>query len=391
MSERSAAAKRDLLARLLRERAARPQAAPKPRSPGADLADTGGPALVPLAREGDLGASFGQERIWFLEQLQPESLLYNLLARIGFSGALDVEALRRSVETIVARHEVLRTTFPSVDGRPVQRISSPPTWVLPVRDLRSLPASAREAEAERLARSEVTTPFDLVTGPLLRTVLLRLDDAEHVLVLTIHHIVSDAWSVNLFFHELATCYAAFVAGTPPALPALPVQYADFAHWQRELAHGRGARDPAWLLDGAVVRDAAGARPPGGSAAALGSEVPRSHPCRRGSLDRADRVARSQPWRGRHAVHDAAGGLQGVAAALHGPGGSHRRHPGRRAQSTRGRAPHGVLRQYARPAHRSVGGPNVPGGAAADTERRGRRPGPRGLPVRAIGGGAAAGA
>jgi len=230
VSELSAAAKRDLLARLLRERAARPtEPASEARAPGRDGR---GPALGPIARDGDLAPSFGQERVWFLEQLQPESLAYNLLARIGFSGTLDVEALRRSVETLVARHEVLRTTFPAVDGRPVQRIAAPPTWVLPLRDLRALPDPAREAEAERLTRTEVTTPFDLATGPLLRTVLLRLADDEHVLVLTIHHIVSDGWSLNLLFRELAAAYEAIVAGTAPVLPTLPVQYADFAQWQR---------------------------------------------------------------------------------------------------------------------------------------------------------------
>ena len=223
MSELSAAAKRDLLARLLRERAERPP--------------QGAPALAPIARDGDMALSFGQERVWFLEQLQPESLFYNLLVRVGFSGRLDVEALRRSMEAMVARHEVLRTTFPTVDGRPVGRISSPAAWVLPLHDLRELAAPARETEAERLTRSEVTTPFDLTTGPLLRSLLLRLTDEEHVLVLTIHHIVSDGWSLNLLFRELAAFYAAFVAGTPPALPALPVQYADFAHWQRRWLTG----------------------------------------------------------------------------------------------------------------------------------------------------------
>ena len=232
MSELSAAAKRDRLAQLLRERAARTGAS-RPGSPsGLAAARTSGPPLIPIARDGDLAASFGQERIWFLEQLQPESLAYNLLARIGFSGPLDIEALRRGVEAIVARHEVLRTTFPSVDGRPVQRIASAPTWVLPLRDLRSLLGPARETEAECLTRAEVTAPFDLAAGPLLRTVLLRLADDEHVLVLTLHHIVSDAWSVNIFFQELAAFYTASVAGEPLALSALPVQYADFAHWQR---------------------------------------------------------------------------------------------------------------------------------------------------------------
>lgn len=190
-----------------------------------------------LPRDGDLPLSFGQERVWFLEQLQPESLAYNSLRRIGLSGVLDSELLRKSVEAIVARHEVLRATFPSVDGAPVERIGPSIRWPMPLIDLRTLQEVAREDEASRLTRAAAKTPFDLATGPLVRTLLVRMTDERHILVLTIHHIISDEWSTDLFLRELAAFYDGFLTKAPPALAELPVQYADFAQWQREWLTG----------------------------------------------------------------------------------------------------------------------------------------------------------
>src|SRR5262249_21687879 len=140
---------------------------------------TAGPPLRQIPRGGDLPLSFGQERIWFLEELQPESLFYNILLRIGLKGDLNAEALRQSIETVVARHEVLRATFPTVDDAPVQRIAPPTPWLMPIVDLRHLAAGARDQEARRLTDLAVKTRFNLTTGPLLKTLLLRLADDEY--------------------------------------------------------------------------------------------------------------------------------------------------------------------------------------------------------------------
>jgi amino acid adenylation domain-containing protein len=236
VSELSADAKRELLERLLRERVARRQA---------DRAETtanGGPrttaaALRPIPRDGELPLSFGQERIWFLEELHPGSPVYHLLVCLRLTGRLDLDALGRSLETVASRHEALRTVFPTVDGRPVQRITTPAPWPLPVRDLRALPAGAREAEGRRLTAAEARVVFDLARGPLMKTTLYRLADDEHVLSLTVHHIVFDGWSLRPLLEELVACYGALVAGQAPVLPELTVQYADFAAWQRRWLTG----------------------------------------------------------------------------------------------------------------------------------------------------------
>jgi amino acid adenylation domain-containing protein len=238
VTDLSAEAKRELLARLLRERAEQRQqgaTGPGHTRPGAEA---GAPDLRPLVRDGsDLPLSFGQERVWFIEQLHPGSPVYNLLMRVGLSGRLDIAALRRAIEALVTRHESLRTTFPTVDGRPVQRVGVPGPWTLPVEDLRALPPDARDAEERRRSAAEGRAPFDLATGPLLRTTLFRLTDTEHILSIAVHHIVSDGWSLNLMLRELAALYTASVSGAPPAVPALPVQYADFASWQRQWLTG----------------------------------------------------------------------------------------------------------------------------------------------------------
>jgi amino acid adenylation domain-containing protein len=191
-----------------------------------------------LPSDGALPLSFGQERVWFLDQLQPESVFYNHLDIIAFYGVLDVETLRRSLELIINRHEILRATFPVVDGIPAQRITPPAPLSLPVTDVRRNGGGATPLESARLvAAADAKTRFDLVTGPLFRTKLLRLADDEHLLVFTVHHIAWDGWSLGLFIQELTTAYAALVRGVPPTLPDLPVQYADFAHWQRQLLTG----------------------------------------------------------------------------------------------------------------------------------------------------------
>nr|MDQ3959312.1 condensation domain-containing protein [Pseudomonadota bacterium] len=176
--------------------------------------------------------SFAQQRLWFLDQLEPNNTFYNIPAAVRLSGMLDIPALERSINEVLLRHEVLRTVFSEVNGQPVQVIT--PHQALPLRviDLSSLPEAGRETEVQHLIAEEVQRPFHLAQGPLLRLMLLRLEEQEHVLLITVHHIVSDDWSMGILFRELATLYQAFVAGSPSPLPDLPIQYADFAEWQR---------------------------------------------------------------------------------------------------------------------------------------------------------------
>lgn len=185
----------------------------------------------------DFPLSFAQERLWFLDQLEPGSPLYNCPAAVRLKGRLDVSSLARSLQEILARHEVLRTSFPIVDGHPVQRVRPPSPFPLPLLDLTPLPPLAREAEAARLARDDAQRPFDLAHGPLLRASLLRLDHDDHVALLTLHHVVSDAWSTSVLVRELAALYPAFLHHRPSPLPDLPFQYADFAAWQRRALAG----------------------------------------------------------------------------------------------------------------------------------------------------------
>jgi amino acid adenylation domain-containing protein/non-ribosomal peptide synthase protein (TIGR01720 family) len=177
--------------------------------------------------------SLGQRRLWFQEQWEPGSALYNIPLALRLTGRLDVAALERSLEEIVRRHEALRTTFESVDGEPMQVIAPPPASPLQIVDLETLPGDERAARAGRLAREYSARPFDLIRGPLLRAVLLRLDAQDHILSLTLHHIVSDAWSQGLLVRELAALYPAFSKERPSPLSDPPLQYADFAVWQRE--------------------------------------------------------------------------------------------------------------------------------------------------------------
>ncbi|WP_163787320.1 non-ribosomal peptide synthetase, partial [Myxococcus vastator] len=202
------------------------------------------PALERVEREGALPVSFAQQRLWLLEQLHPGRAVYNVPLALRLRGSLHVEALRRTFAEIVSRHEALRTTFLLRDGQPLQQIHPAPAgWELPVEDLSALEATERETTARRRLDEEARRPFELATGPLLRTGLLRLGLDEHVLVLTMHHIVSDGWSLGVLVREAAALYSAFVQARPSPLPPLPVQYAEFAVWHRQQmeAEGLGAR------------------------------------------------------------------------------------------------------------------------------------------------------
>ncbi|MCP4662756.1 MAG: non-ribosomal peptide synthetase, partial [bacterium] len=197
------------------------------------------PAIVPVSRDGvdGLPLSFAQQRLWFLEQLETGNTAYNIPGAVRLSGAVDAGVLERVLTEVVRRHEALRTTFAARDGRPVQVIAKAFERPLPVVDLRRPATNGREAEAWRLIRREELSPFDLTAGPLIRFALLRLADERHVALVTMHHIVSDAWSLGVFIRELAVLYEAFSQGMPSPLPELGVQYADFAHWQREVLAG----------------------------------------------------------------------------------------------------------------------------------------------------------
>ncbi|HEX4966814.1 MAG TPA: amino acid adenylation domain-containing protein [Thermoanaerobaculia bacterium] len=181
--------------------------------------------------------SFSQLREWLLEQLDPGTPAYNMSGGARALGPLDLDALRRSVGEIVRRHESLRTSFHATQGEPVQAVSPEATVEVPLLDLSALPPERREAEASRLIAAERRLPFDLGEMPLLRFFVLRLGPEDHLAPFTMHHIVSDGWSIGLFFAELAALYEAFSTGAPSPLAELPIQYPDFAVWQRERLQG----------------------------------------------------------------------------------------------------------------------------------------------------------
>ena len=190
-----------------------------------------------VSRDCELPLSFAQQRLWFLSQLHPNSVAYNMPAALRLTGRLDVASLELSLSEITRRHEVLRTTFATVNGRPVQLIGENLPFTLPVVDLSELPEADRETEMLRLAADEAQRPFDLACEPLLRITLLRLRSESHIALLTMHHIVSDGWSPGILIRELTALYEAFSRGKPSPLPELAIQYADFAYHQREWLRG----------------------------------------------------------------------------------------------------------------------------------------------------------
>jgi len=186
---------------------------------------------------GPLPLSFAQQRLWILDQLEPNSPLYNMPVAVRLEGPLNPDALRHALNQIVLRHESLRTTFPAEQGQPRQAIFPTLDIHLPVTDLSRLPIAEREAEALKIAGAEGRSVFDLARGPLLRARLIRLHEDTYVLALSMHHIVSDGWSIGVFMRELKTFYTAFINGKESPLPELPVQYGDYAEWQRNWLQG----------------------------------------------------------------------------------------------------------------------------------------------------------
>jgi hypothetical protein len=212
------AAKRELLARMLKQKGiGTAQAELIPRRSGPEE-----PCVL----------SFAQERVWFFEQLEPGTAVYNVPAAVRLKGELDTPALERSLNEIVRRHESLRTIFLNVEGTPMQAVAPAQPLTLTSIDLRHLPAGERDARARQLTAAELRKPFDLTSGQLLRVCLVQLDDDEHVALLAMHHITSDGWSTNVLVTELSKLYAAYSTGRPSPLSELPIQYADFAVWQR---------------------------------------------------------------------------------------------------------------------------------------------------------------
>lgn len=207
--------KRKLLAHLLQQQASEPKRAP---------------------------LSFAQERLWFLTQLEPENSSYNLPFALRLSGELDVAALERSIDAIIARHETLRTKFVAVDGEPFQFVSSTATATLEVFDLTPFAEAEAERELKRLMTAVAERCFDLASDYPIRASLLKLSGDDHVLLVTMHHIISDAWSVSIFTHELSSFYKAFTTNGAAELPELPIQYSDFANWQRNWLQGDALRE-----------------------------------------------------------------------------------------------------------------------------------------------------
>ncbi|HYH46354.1 MAG TPA: amino acid adenylation domain-containing protein, partial [Thermoanaerobaculia bacterium] len=190
------------------------------------------PAMRPVPRDRPLPLSFAQERLWFLDQFEPGRAAYNIPTALRFGGPLDLPRLAASFTEVVRRHEALRTTFAVAEGRAVQVVAPTLDLPLPLIDLGPLPDAARERESGRLAAQESWRAFDLAAGPLVRGSVLRLADDDHAVLFAMHHIVSDGWSMGILVREVATIYAALHQGRPAPLPPLPVQYPDFAAWQR---------------------------------------------------------------------------------------------------------------------------------------------------------------
>ena len=178
-------------------------------------------------------ASFAQQWLWSLDQSEPNTPTYNLTSAVRICIPLDLKTLEQSLYALVQRHAVLRTTFSVKDEQLLQVISPTLNVPLLVEDVQSLPASQREARVQQVLTEEAQRPFDLARGPLLRTTLLQLDGQESLLLLSSHHLVFDDWSVRVFFHEWVTLYEAFRNDRPSSLPDMPLQYTDFARWQRE--------------------------------------------------------------------------------------------------------------------------------------------------------------
>ncbi|MFL9458751.1 condensation domain-containing protein [Tolypothrix bouteillei VB521301_2] len=190
-----------------------------------------------VSREQPLPLSFAQQRLWFLNQLEGENCVYNVPFFWKLNGCLNITALEQAIQEIVQRHEILRTTFSILNGTPIQVIHPHPHLTIQILDWRQLTQTDRSSKAQQLATEELQKPFDLSHPPLLRVKLLQLSDRSYLLLIVIHHIVCDGWSMGIFHRELFALYTAFCIGELSPLPKLSLQYADFAHWQRQWLQG----------------------------------------------------------------------------------------------------------------------------------------------------------
>lgn len=195
------------------------------------------PPILPVSRENHLPLSFAQQRLWFIEQLQPNNAAYNITSAVRVLGNLNITALESCLNEIIKRHESLRTAFISVEGLPIQVITENLQLSLPVIDLQTRSKSDQETQIQQFINKETLQPFDLSQVPLLRVILLQLSSTEYVVIFTMHHIISDAWSTAVIIREIVALYPAFAEGKSFALPELPIQYADFAVWQRQWLQG----------------------------------------------------------------------------------------------------------------------------------------------------------
>lgn len=195
------------------------------------------PVIASVTRNQELPLSFAQQRLWFLDQLEPGTPTYNIATGMRMIGTLDVDAFEQAITEIIRRHEVLRTTILTIDGQPQPVVAETQSFKLPVIPLDMLAVEAREGEARRIAGAEAEQPFDLSTGPLFRIKLLRISDADHIVVLTMHHIIGDGWSMEVLVREVAELYESYKTGKTSPLPNLAIQYADFAYWQRRWLQG----------------------------------------------------------------------------------------------------------------------------------------------------------
>ncbi|HEX9667445.1 MAG TPA: condensation domain-containing protein, partial [Thermodesulfobacteriota bacterium] len=205
------------------------------RKEGADVSTL---QILPQSRKSNIfPLSFSQQGWWFIHQLNPDDTTYNETGAFRLKGQLNNNVLEQTINEILRRHEVLRTSFTQSDGQPIQVIHPAMELSLRLIDLSKNTESEREAEIQRIAKQQAYQPFDLTLGPLIRYVLLRLGERDHVLMMTIHYIVFDVWSTSILLREMATLYEAFSSGKASPLPELPIQYVDFAVWQRQWLQG----------------------------------------------------------------------------------------------------------------------------------------------------------
>ncbi|WP_296235252.1 condensation domain-containing protein, partial [Pseudomonas sp. UBA4617] len=198
---------------------------------------TARPTLLPVPRQAHMPVSLSQQRLWLVDRLHGPSASYNMAASLSLNGLLDLAALRATFNALLARHEVLRSAYHDIDGEPVMRIAEQLELEVSLRDLSSMDDVQRQQVAEQESLDNLRLPFDLRQAPLIRARVLKLGEHQHLLLLALHHMVADGWSVAVLVNEFSQIYASLRAGQPTALPALPVQYADYAAWQHQYLQG----------------------------------------------------------------------------------------------------------------------------------------------------------